>query len=158
MDLLAGIIGDKIFRAAPGLTYGPAVSRISRTPIRINPNQTQSGLFDPESGVISINPNGGMEYGNTVRHESIHALLSKLKNPEIGQTIPGFNEIAPALKNVGGTISHEVPAYMGAAPNSQFIGVSDKQRNDYVTGLVNAVQKLDPEIGKRLARLTGVSK
>ena len=161
MDLqgiLSNLFGSKLtsMRTEPGVTYGPAVSLVSRTPIsyeELPPNR--SGEFFPDTKTIRIDPRKG-NVSKVTRHEQIHAILDKLPMEGAPQTTsaPGFMDIARRIQgSAAGQMENEVPAYMGAQ-NSQFYGISDEQRNAYMQGLVAQLQKLDPNIAQKMMRLS----
>lgn len=145
-------------RTADGTTYGPAMSRVTRTPIEygeLPPHR--SGEFYPDKDSIKIDPNKG-NVPQVTRHEQIHALLNKLPMAGAPQTTsaPGFMDIARVIQpQIAGDIENEVPAYMGQQSNSGFYGISDAQRNQYMQGLVGQLQKLDPSIAQKMQRLSG---
>jgi hypothetical protein len=67
-------------RTGPGQTYGPAVSRITRTPINFTDQMSaakNAGEYDPATKAMTVNPRID-DAGETVRHESIHALLDQV--------------------------------------------------------------------------------
>lgn len=164
MDLqgiLSNLLGNKLstVRTADGTTYGPAVSLVSRTPIEYGDLDSHtSGEFYPDKNSIKIDPKKG-NVSAVTRHEQVHAILNSLPQAGAPQTTsaPGFMDIARRLQGqVAGNIEDEVPAYMAMNPTSQFYGVSDAQRNNYMQGLVNQLQKLDPTIAAKMQRLSGI--
>jgi hypothetical protein len=156
--ILSNLLGSKLtsMRTEDGVTYGPAVSLVSRTPISygtLPPNR--SGEFYPDTKTIKIDPTKG-NVARVTRHEQIHALLDKIPMEGAPQTTsaPGFMDIARTLQPmVAGDMENEVPAYMAQQPTSGFYGISDQQRNAYMGGLVDQLQKLDPNIAQRIAKL-----
>lgn len=157
-DLILNLLSKKLVtaRTADGTTYGPAVTRISRTPVSygdLPPNR--SGEFYPDKNTIKIDPNKG-NVPQVTRHESIHAILNQLPQAGAPQTTsaPGFMDIARRIQGqVAGDVENEVPAYMGQSPQSQFYGISDNDRNAYMQGLVGQLQKLDPNISTKMQKL-----
>ncbi len=163
MDLqgiLSNLIGSKVtsMRTEPGVTYGPAVSLVTRTPVEygeLPPNR--SGEYYPDSKSIKIDPRKG-NVSRVTRHEQIHALLDRLPQSGAPQatSAPDFMNIARSLQGtVAGDMQNEVPAYMAQQPNSGFYGISDLQRNNYIQGLAAQLQKLDPNIASKFQRLSG---
>lgn len=157
--MLSDMLGRKMaMQTEPGVTYGPAVTRISRTPIEygeLPPNR--SGEFYPDRKSIKVDPRKGNVHTVT-RHEQIHAILDNLPMGGAPQTTsaPGFMDIARVIQpQVAGEMEHEVPAYMGQQQNSNFYGISDNQRNMYMQGLMGQLQKLDPAIAQKMLRLSG---
>lgn len=163
MDLqgiLSNLLGTKLatVRTADGTTYGPAVSLVTRTPIEYgNLPPNRSGEYYPDKKSIKIDPNKG-NVSQVTRHESVHALLDQL--PQSGQpqatSAPGFMDIARRIQGtVAGDVENEVPAYMAQSPTSQFYGINNSQRNEYMRGLVEQLNKLDPTLGQKMQRLSG---
>lgn len=150
-----------VVQGADGTTYGPAVSRISRTPIEFSENMPSSrtqGEFIPAENKIRVNPNSkGYPVNQVLRHEQIHAVLNGLPGAgqQVAQQVPGYKEIADRVAGAGtGNMADEVPAYMGQSPTPQIYGISQDQRNAYIQGLQSQLNKLDPGIAERFARLT----
>lgn len=158
-DLISNLMSKKFsaLQTEPGVTYGPAVSRSSRTPIQYGSlPANRSGEFNPQTDTIKIDPIKGNVPAVT-RHESVHALLSKLPNSGTAQSqaAPGFSSIAERMHgSVAGNMEDEVPAYMAMQPKPQFYGISDDQRNAYMQGLVGQLQKLDPSIASKMQQLS----
>ena len=167
---------------ADGISYGPAVSRWSKTPINFVP-ETHSpninGYYDwsPAKEKIVINPsslehkNKVTTIGNTIRHESIHALLTNaLKKSGVdvsdvnnitnayrilGQELPEHYKIAQAIRGKrDGIMPVEVPAYAGQPDYTQF-GISAPLRNSYTHNLVESLKGIDPDASKIYQRMTG---
>jgi len=167
MDLqgiLSNLLGNKIstVRTADGTTYGPAVSLVTRTPIDYTEDMpsNRQGEYFPKDNKIRINPNSkGFPTKQVLRHEQVHALLQGLPQAGAPQTTsaPGFMDIARNIQGTrAGDVQDEVPAYMAQSPTSQFYGISDQQRNDYMKGLMDQLTKLDPGIAAKMTRLSGV--
>jgi hypothetical protein len=161
--ILANLMGSKLtptVRTEPGVTYGPAVSLVSRTPIDFDENMpaNRQGEYFPGTNRIHVNPNSkGFPTSQVLKHEQIHAILSQLPQGGAPQTTsaPGFMDIARRIQGTrAGDVQDEVPAYMAQSPTSQFYGVSDDQRNAYVQGLAAQLQKLDPGLAARFQRLS----
>lgn len=122
-------------RTGPGQSYGPAVSRITRTPINFTDQMSaakNAGEYDPSTKAITVNPRID-DPGETVRHESIHALLDRVpQSSAIAGSSSGYPEIQQVLSRVGGDPRHEVPAYLGSAAGSQFVGLTDQMRQQFL--------------------------
>lgn len=160
-------LSKRPIRTEPGVDYGPgmSMSRITRTPINwvrnMPDNNTRAmGEYDPSTKGISIDPVKANDYtsvAETVRHESIHALLDKLPNE--AKTLSSINilpyfikRIAPQL-SPGSNVAGEIPAYLGAQPYSAFKGVSDEDRQMYVRILHQRLQQEDPDLAYKFKRI-----
>lgn len=158
--MIANLLGNKLstVRTSDGTTYGPAVSLVSHTPIEygeLPPNR--SGEFYPDKNSIKIDPNKG-NVSRVTKHEQVHALLNNFRAGGAAQTTsaPNFMDIARRIQGtVAGNMEDEVPAYMAQQPTSGVYGISDQQRNEYMNGLVDQLQKLDPNIAAKMKRIAG---
>ncbi len=149
-------------RDSSGTTYGPAMTRLTRTPLSFtdNPRAFQTpgaiGEYNPNSKSIMVNPTIN-DPGETIRHESIHALLGRMpqqQQSDVAVGAPNYGAIANTLsKQVAGQMYQEVPAYMGSSPTSKFLGVSQKDRDDYLQHTRDVLMQLHPEIGAHFQRL-----
>lgn len=161
-DLIGQLLGKQmqVVRGADGTTYGPAQARISHSPIQFTEDMPASrqGEYFPKTDTIKVNPNSaGYPVHQVLKHEQIHAILSKLPSEGIPQTTsaPGYADIAQRVQgNVQGNPGDEVPAYMGQSPVPGMYGISPEQRNAYIGGLQQQLEKLDPGIAAKFARLT----
>jgi hypothetical protein len=162
-DLIGQLLGRQmqVVQGADGTTYGPAQSRISRTPIEFSENMPSArtqGEFIPAENRIRMNPNSkGFPINQVLRHEQIHAVLNGLPNAGVPQAeaAPGFSDIAQRVQGAAtGNMGDEVPAYMGQSQTPGFYGISPEQRNAYIQGLQSQLVKLDPKIAERFAKLT----
>lgn len=144
----------------PGTTWGPAVTRLTHTPISFTTNSLDAanavGQFDPAKGSITVNPTIN-DPSETIRHESIHALLNQLppgQESNISASAPNYGSIANVLgRQVGGNTVQEVPAYMASSPTSKFLGVSNADRDQYVDHIQKVLMQLHPTLGTTLQRL-----
>lgn len=163
-----------------GISYGPAVSRITRTPItfgNINDDPQQSGNFEQPNiatqllnlipalrqkigqGSIQINPYSAdnINTGTSIKHEEIHALLNNLnftgKMEELAKNNPYYKQVASKLAGRGGDPTLETPAYMGAFDSSQ-TPAPQQDRDNYVTYLGKQLVKIDPDMAAKFARLS----
>ena len=160
--MIANLLSQKtpVVRTADGTTYGPAQSLVSRTPIDFDEDMpaNRQGEYFPQTNRIHVNPNSkGFPVSQVLKHEQVHALLQTLPNGGASQTTsaPGFMDIARRLQGTrAGNVEDEVPAYMAQSPTSEFYGVSDDQRNAYVNGLTQQLQKLDPTLAAKFQRLS----
>lgn len=164
-DILDSLLGylrglnasNGVMRTAPGETYGPAVSRITRTPIRFTENLSaaqNNGEYDPATKTIAINPKAQSDVPTMIRHESIHALMDQV--PGSGQMAAqssGFPDIAKQMAGVGGDPSHEAVAYLGSYPTSQFRGLSDQIREGFLNDFGSKLSAADPVRGSAWSRL-----
>lgn len=161
-NLIGQLLGKQmqVVQGADGTTYGPAQSRISRTPIEFTEDMPalRQGEYFPQSDKIRVNPNSkGFPVHQVLKHEQIHAILSKLPQEGVPQSTsaPGYSDIAQRIQGaVQGNPADEVPAYMGQSQTPGFYGISPEQRNAYIQGLQQQLTKLDPKIADRFARLT----
>lgn len=161
-DLIGQLLSKQphVVQGTNGTTYGPAQARISRSPIEFTEDmpQQRQGEYFPQTDTIRVNPNStGFPIHQVLKHEQIHAVLSKLPGEGTPQSTsaPGYQEIASRVQgNVQGNMGDEVPAYMGQSQTPGFYGISPEQRNAYIQGLQQQLMKLDPKIAERFSRLT----
>lgn len=159
----------------PKITYGPSQSRSSRTPIIFkdfdNPQQSGEFRYIPPSPLnffghpaeawsgqpvqeIQVSPNSvnPESVTNTIRHESIHALLQALGRPGrlAASEDPNFSTIAQSLLQArrGGNLSEEAPAY--SLSNDKSINFDPSIQMAFNQGFLHQVQSLDPKVAKAL--------
>lgn len=168
--------GSSAMHTAPGQTYGPAVSRVSRVPITFRPdlpgaasgdyrNQYDSafGQAIPNNHpVIRIDPTASdvqSTYGGNVhsvlKHEIAHSILEG-QSPDyekLAATNPEYNTIAAQMGNSrAGFQPAEVPAYMAESGAAQRWNVSPNLVNMYRQHLMSG---LDPATAAAYARNMG---
>ena len=158
-----------------GETYGPAVTRISRTPLSFSTTEfkdlpgTQGQYLGQGPGLppeIIIDPAASRSaYGSVgpvIRHESIHAAMDHLPDEmqrDIAVSQPGYRKIANKLeKRWDGYMPVEVPAQMGQGGASG-IGANrdvpiDKQKS-YMSSFMDSLQAVDPEVAGMVGRIIG---
>lgn len=147
-----------------GTTWGPAVTRLTKTPINFTTgkamdNPTDLGEYYPQGDkakTITVNPLLDDPH-ETIRHESIHALMDQLplkQQANIATSAPNFLSIANVVgRQAAGIPEIEVPAYMGSSPTSKFLGVSDDDRNAFVNHIQQTLMNLNPSMGNTFQRL-----
>ncbi len=100
----ATVVGD-------GVTYGPAVSRITRTPIQFSNSLGVAGQYDPNSKSITVNPANANDVGAVIRHESVHAALD---SPALAALMQGpqAQSLMARMPKFIGDAQAELPAYL----------------------------------------------
>lgn len=151
--LLSYIRGDPaVMRTEPGQTYGPAVSRITRTPITFAPGANK-GEYDPATKTISIDPTKTTDLGATTRHESIHALLDQVPAaPQIAANSAGYGDIQKFFSGGMGNPRDEAPAYLGAG-GAQFMGLSDTLRKAFLDDFQERLGGASPQAAQTFQRV-----
>lgn len=160
-----------------GVSYGPAMSRRTRTPISFQEGSSSlNGQFAPgnplqnlvsllpmlqrlkPTGNITIYPkspeNAGSpgNIGKTIRHEDIHALISQLQtDPTADATLPpgSFNSLAPYIKNRSGNPVNEIPAY-ASEPGTY----PEDKRQAFIQQMVAQLSKSNPKAAQIYQSLT----
>lgn len=157
-----------------GTSYGPAFSRVTRTPITFGPvpedragqytNPTDlsnllSSLpivknFLNRTGNIRIDPESTSNVGRTIRHEDVHSLLHNLDLSKLNLENPSF---LPALtstpfQKLMGNPQRELPAYTATGESSQ-IGIPDPLSSAYLLHLQDQLFKIDPNLAKKFQQL-----
>jgi len=104
--------------------------------------------------------------GDTIRHESIHALLSDALTKAgstdlinsyriLDQENPAYFDVAKKIVGKrGGITPVEVPAYAGQREFRQF-GIDPKTRAEYINSLIQSLQGIDPDASKTYKRIAG---
>lgn len=151
--LLSYMRGDPaVMRTEPGQTYGPAVSRITRTPISFAPG-VNKGEYDPATRSISIDPTKSTDVGATIRHESIHALLDKVPGaPQMAAASTGYGDLQKFFSGGMGDPRYEAPAYLGAG-GAQFLGLSDVVRKSFLDDFQNRLAAANPQAAQSFERV-----
>lgn len=155
----------------PKITYGPAQSRSSRTPILWDSfsDPRQSGefqdkpslanlltnpslMFQNPGPVIQVDPNSPEDLATTIRHESVHALLDPLgyQGRAAASENPAFSQIAQSLLQArrGGQMSQEAPAY--SLTNDRKVSFDPAIQLAFNQGFLHQIQTLDPQVAKAL--------
>ena len=177
-----------VIQGAPSLaddsiTYGPAQSRRSRTPIKFDTSESNAGKFTPPgeptstferilsvlpvlknfvnpTGQITINPNNANDPEQTIRHESVHALLSNANESgqldQLNAQNPFYQKIvnsltSPISASPAGT-SQEIPAYALSGEGSK-VGMDAPATQGYINNLIKQFSKLDPKTAKALGAM-----
>ena len=153
----------------PGETYGPAIARFSRTPIdfvKEFPGEPgKAGEFYSKDNRIEVSPESaknlfGRDYGvgDTIKHESTHAIMSPesyIVQEGIARSQPGFSRISKAVSSkFEGPPGLEVPAQM-AMRHYLVPGVTQQQRDDYMSHFIDSLQAMNPEAAGKLGRMIG---
>ena len=135
--------GNGVMRTEPGQTYGPAVTRITRTPVSFAPGANK-GEYDPATKTIAIDPTKSTDVPATTRHESIHALLDQVPGSQaMAAQSTGYGDIAKHFAGMGDP-RDEAPAYLGAYPTSQFLGLGDQTRQAFLDDLGRRIKGASP--------------
>ncbi len=160
--------GSSAIYTAPGQSYGPAESRLSRVPIHFNAGgpDNMSGLYTahgignrtignpqidiyPNSQDMQKNFKGNV--GGAIKHEIAHSILSPDPKGEdlMEQAATGNPQYESVMKRIAatraGNMTNEVPATM-AEPNPERYGVSANMRAQYIS---NMLQQLKPNYPKQ---------
>lgn len=153
-----------------GLTYGPAQSRYTRTPISFMPNSVNETKGPPPllqllpflKNIITpaqINVNtSDRNPATALTHEDIHALMYQLfGNGAPPVTQEQKDSLAPSLvtKDTGAGLSKELPAYMGSFEPSQ-TPVAQDERDQFIKDFSSKLAEVSPrgaEIYKKLSRV-----
>jgi len=150
-----------------GTIYGPAFTRITRTPISFGTvPEGNEGIYNPptkladlissvpilrnflnQSGLIRVDPSKG-NVPRTTRHEEVHALLDPLmRNGQLQQlNRENPNYFPNTLSLDKGDPNTEVPAYAATEVANPF-------STAYLDELKRQFYKLDPIFNRRLDQL-----
>lgn len=161
---------DSFVNVGNGLTYGPAQSRFTRTPISFSPNSINETKGPPPilqllpflkhlitPATINVNPND-YNPGTAITHEDIHALMYQLfGNGAPPVTQEQKNSLAPGLngRDIGAGLSKELPAYMGSFEPSQ-TPVPQEERDQFIKDFSAKLAEVSPrgaEIYKKLSKV-----
>jgi len=151
--------------SANGVTYGPAVTRVSRTPIRFvngfsgEPNL--QGRYD--NGRIVVAPQKALNYygdnagvSDVVKHESMHALMDQMPVSDqyaVAQSPANYSTIAPVVSmGFNGDPRDEVPAQMAQQTHSLVV---PQQRDKYLSSFMDTLQAHDPSLAGKISQLLG---
>lgn len=161
-----------------GVSYGPAISRRTRTPISFQEGSPDNlnGQFTPGNPVQSLaslipflqklKPTGSITIfpkspenlkdsgavGRTIRHEDIHALLSQLQtDPTSLPSLPegSLNSLSPYIKNRSGDPTREIPAY--ASESGVF---PEDQRKAFIDAMTAKIASSNPRAAQIYQSLT----
>lgn len=162
----------------PGQSYGPAVSRLTRTPINfkddpLHPNL--SGEFNtvPDNFLTRILPKSlqdtsqitvypkakdTTDISSSIRHEDTHATLDSLSRKDflnLADRNPAYDLIEKKLGQAGrgGFAPAEVPAYMAETDPSNPYKISPDLRNAYVKRMIDQLSSIDPSMSQTYAKL-----
>lgn len=177
--------GSSAIYTAPGQSYGPAVSRLTRTPIKFTTSLGRdiNGVYNedlallpgkPPTTSISINPKSdeiqaGMPISDIIRHEDIHALLDKTLSKASGPNADTYqalsmmqdeNKYHPSIQAAlqghrGGYLPVEVPAYAGQHNYKQY-GIDPISRAGYVEDMIKNLKSIDPKASDIYRYMSGV--
>lgn len=155
-------------------SYGPAMSRRTRTPIQFTSNLPagQSAEYDPagfsniseflsnpslipallSKGMIRVNPAVSKDVNASIRHESVHGLLSPIEDfaRSTAQQLPSFAPAAQQLKSQfkSGDMRDEVDAY-AANPNTPELA-------RYASERAKQLEQKDPRMAQLYRSITGI--
>lgn len=164
--------GSTAIQTAPGQTYGPAVSRLTRTPINFSQTampEDQSGDYTLQNGTgsITVNPkssdiaaNYGGNVNSAIKHEIAHSIVmpvtTQAQRTQMANSDPMWQQAAQNLQGIGrgGQMSNEVPAYM-AEPDASRYGIPDSLQSLYRKNFVNSLSTVSPTAANQYQRLTG---
>lgn len=160
-----------------GVSYGPSMSRRTRTPIEFQEGSPDSlnGKFNPGNplqNIVSLlpmlqklKPKGNITIfpkspenllhdgvGETIRHEDIHALISQLQtDPTADAALPAgsYNNLAPYIKNRAGNPVNEIPAY--ASEKGVY---PEDQRQAFIQQMVAKIAESNPKSAQIYQSLT----
>jgi hypothetical protein len=156
-----------------GVTYGPAMSRIGRTPIGFSQGIAESsGRYATNDfnkrGTIIVNPasTDDSDIGATIRHEDIHSILRNLE-PETSKGVnlqdlnkanPYYQQIADIVgKTRGGEMPSEIPAYMGAYSKAFTPDVPQNLQQLYTDYFQKQLQQFDPRAASGYGRVAAMN-
>lgn len=149
---VSGLLAPQVMRVGD-TTYGPSMSRVTRTPIRFAPSDNK-GEYDPATKGITIDPTKTTNVPATVRHESIHALLDSVPGAAAMATqSAGFPDIAKNITGGMGNAPDEVPAYLGSYPTSQFLNMSEQARQAFLNDFRQRLAAAAPGQAQQFDRL-----
>ena len=171
-DLAKGLYDSLLNRNAPihqdGVTYGPAMTRVGRTPLNFTDTEQKftGGFYQPTAftkGQIAINPTTKDEgdVHATIAHEDIHSILDKLDQSgqleKMSKENPYFDKVADALnKTRAGDMYAEVPAYMGAYSPAFAKDVPADLRSMYTKYFQGQLAKADPDAAAKYAKIAAM--
>lgn len=124
-----------------GTTYGPAQSRISRTPIAYSTSLAHQGEYNPQTDTINVNPTiDNQPMHPLMQHEVMHSILAKLGTNQAQATAaPGYADIASHISAASGDPTHEAPAW---AASGDIYGVPTATRQGYLGGVLDNITAL----------------
>lgn len=145
----------------PSTTYGPAQSRITRTPINFtNQGDQWGGLYDPNSNQITVNPNNTGDVGRTVRHESVHAVMSNPQVQTAANQGPQMQSAIASMPHFIGDPTAEAASYISQnQPGMRVPGSNitsnwpNATRNGALDEMMSNVRNMSPSSADQLQRL-----
>lgn len=166
INTLRGLYSSGKF-SQDGVKYGPAMTRIGRTPVDFTTNiPTTSGVYYPPviygKGQIKVNPANpdNKDIMATIAHEDLHSILSSLDWPRSGklknmaETNPYYSTIAGSIGQTrGGDMPSEVPAYMGAYTDAFTPEIPTSLRTLYTNYFMKQLQQEDPIAAAKFAKI-----
>lgn len=151
-----------------GVSYGPSVTRIGRTPLGFtNQLAESSGRYMRDDlnkqGTIMVNPTSvdNADVGATIGHEDIHSILRNLSDDQLvalSKFNPYYRQVADVVgKTRGGFMPAEIPAYMGAYTKAFTPGVSPSLQKLYTDYFQSQLQRVDPNAASGYSRVRNMN-
>lgn len=143
-------------------TYGPAVTRLTRTPVQyvagdIPGHPGAVGAYG--SSGITIAPNAASNLNEVTNHESIHALLNDPALLAAANSGPQAQAMRSVMPNFVGDAQQEMPAYLATGEINRLPRgntVTDAGRSGALNEVMANVARQNPAAGalfKRLSRM-----